>query len=389
MYEVSSKDNKNTEFNWVHFLFLTISPFLAIAGVIAYIVAYDFHWFDLFLLASFYFLSGLGITAGYHRYYAHRTHKAHPIVQVFYLFFGGIALQQPVLLWARNHRIHHRFTDTDKDPHNIKRGFFYAHMGWIFYSNPEFDNDFSVVKDLIDDKLVQLQKKFYWPLVVGVGMGLPALLGWIFFDRPLAGFLWGGLLRIVIQSHATYSVNSFAHVIGKQRFSLRYEARDSLLVAIMTNGEGFHSYHHRFAFDYRNGWKWYHWDPSKWFILLGSYVGLTSDLKRASEASILKAKISTDYQRMKKRLVELPEDTRKSFDNKMVETKQNIEKLSSRIQETKEEYRRLRKERKIRRKEERALWRKKLREQRKELELAQAKWATVMAQVLAFNLFLK
>lgn len=261
-------------------------------------------------------------------------------------------------------------------------------MGWIFYNNPEFDNDFSVVKDLIEDKLVQLQKKYYWLLVVGVGAGFPAFLGWLFFDRPLAGFLWGGLLRVVLQSHATYSVNSFAHVFGKQRFSLRYEARDSILVAIISNGEGFHSYHHRFAFDYRNGWKWYHWDPSKWFICLASYVGLASDLKRASEASILKAKISTDYQRMRDRVRAMPEDARKSLDTKLLETKTRIDKMATRIAETKEEYHRLRKERRLRRREERAVWRAKLREQRKELKAAQAQWGTVMAQVIAASTFL-
>ena len=122
-----------------------------------------------------------------------------------------------------------------------------------------------------------------------VGAALPAFLGWLIADRPLGGFLWGALLRVVVQSHTTYSINSVAHTWGKQKFSLRSEARDSWLLALISNGEGFHSFHHRFASDYRNGWLWYHWDPSKWWIRSLSFLGLTKNLSRTPKEAIARA----------------------------------------------------------------------------------------------------
>lgn len=289
MHEPATGRNWNTShgINWWVASYLFASPILAVGGIIAYLYFNGVHFLEPLQFFFFYFVTGMGITAGYHRFFAHKSHEAHPIIQLFYLIGGAAVIQQSALQWSNIHRFHHRYSDTELDPHNINQGFFYAHMGWILHKT-DLSDDRSMVPDLMKNKYVMWQDKYYWLLVLIFGIALPTSIGAL-IGRPLGGFLWGFALRMVLQNHVIFSINSLAHTWGKQTFSTKFEARDSWLLAFISNGEGFHSFHHRFASDYRNGWRWFHWDPSKWFIGSMSLVGLTKNLKRTPKEKILAA----------------------------------------------------------------------------------------------------
>lgn len=295
MPENSANQNWNTSegIDWPVAIFVWATPILAVVGVSVYLYFNGIHYLEPVQFAVLYFLTGLGITAGFHRYYAHRSHEAHWVVQLFYLIAGAVVLQRSAIDWARVHRIHHRYSDTDLDPHNIHKGFYYAHMGWIYQKTP-LTHDYSTVPDLLNDKLALWQKKYYWLIVAVFGVGLSTLIG-AMVGRPLGGFLWGFALRMVAQNQVIYGINSWTHTFGRQTYSKKFEARDSFLYALISNGEGYHSFHHRFASDYRNGWRWFDWDPSKWFIGFLSWFGLTKKLRRTPKDVILKAREESSH----------------------------------------------------------------------------------------------
>jgi len=326
--------------SWPAVSFLTLTPIAAALLLTIYIWNYGVHWFDVTLLLSFFFLSNTAISGGYHRYYSHQAYECHWLLQLFYMVFGTTALQYSVIDWSRNHRIHHQYTDTHLDPHNIKQGFLHAHIGWVIHKTP-LEHDFSNVKDLLKNKLCVWQKKYYWPIFFVTALVLPAFLGWLVADRPFGGLLWGALLRIVIQGHTTYSINSFAHTFGKRPFSIDNEARDSWVLALLSNGEGFHNFHHRFASDFRNGWKWYHYDPTKWMVTLGQFVGLTWNLKKASDLDMLKAQLLVDSQLVAQKLQQLKMDeaVRTSLEDRLMPARKQIEKLALQISALKQDLR--------------------------------------------------
>jgi stearoyl-CoA desaturase (delta-9 desaturase) len=147
------------------------------------------------------------------------------------------------------------------------------------------------VKDLYADPLIRFQDRFYLYLAVAVGFGVPTLLAWAWGD-PLGGLLWAGFLRLAVQYQATFSINSVAHWIGRRPYSTETSARDSWIAALLTLGEGYHNYHHRFPADYRNGVRIYQFDPTKWWVWLLSKIGLAWDLKRVSPEAVRKARQS-------------------------------------------------------------------------------------------------
>lgn len=236
-------------------------------------------------------IAPLCITAGYHRLFSHRSYEASALVRFFYLLFGSAAFQGSVLEWSSDHRSHHRAVDTDGDPYNIRRGFFFAHMGWLFRQVPS--ERFPL--DLWNDPLARWQHQLYVPLAIGMGLILPFGLGTL-FGNAWGGFIYGGLLRVVIGQHCTFLINSLSHTLGSRPFNLRNSARDNLLMAFLAYGEGYHNFHHRFQTDYRNGFRWYHWDPTKWLIQAFSFVGLAGNLKRVPHVVIETTRLQTAQQ---------------------------------------------------------------------------------------------
>lgn len=230
-------------------------------------------------------LTGLSITAGYHRYFAHRSYKAHPVVEAVLLFFGTMAVQASALRWSFEHRIHHAFVDTDKDPYSIQKGFWYAHFLWMLEKPQPIDP--KVVPDLINNKWVAFQHRHYKLLMLLVNTAVFFIVGAAFQDYWGAFFVavW---LRILCLHHFTWFINSLAHTWGSKQFSLEQSAVDNYIIAMLTFGEGYHNFHHTFANDYRNGIRWFHFDPTKWLIWSLSKIGLVHGLKRTDPLTIKK-----------------------------------------------------------------------------------------------------
>ncbi|MAB80953.1 MAG: hypothetical protein CMJ89_16525 [Planctomycetes bacterium] len=274
--------------DWINILFIGSVHLLAVFSVV-YMAAIHFSWWTLGLSFLWFGLCGFAITGGYHRFFAHPSYKTNRILQAFHLFFGAASIQNSALKWSADHRRHHSRTDTDLDPYNIRRGFMWAHILWIFYKDTE--GELEGVKDLQADPLVHFQHRYYLPLVAVSGFILPAALGMLWGDW-IGALLVVGFLRLVVQWHATFAVNSVAHTIGNQPYSKKNSARDSFWTALVTLGEGYHNFHHKFQLDYRNGIRWYQFDPTKWAIWSLSCLGITGDLRRTPESKIRQARQS-------------------------------------------------------------------------------------------------
>lgn len=283
-------------------LFLIGSPLIAVAGTAVYSYFYGFHWGDLVMWFIFHVLTSVCVTAGYHRYYSHRTFQCSKPVQLFFLVFGAAAVENSLLKWASDHRYHHRHVDTPQDPYNILKGGFYAHMGWIFFKDTRDQvRRWENATDLTKDPLVMWQHKYYLPLVVGVTFLLPTVIGML-YGRPVGGLLWGGFVRAVVVHHTTFFINSLAHLFGTKPYSLKDTARDSWILAPITFGEGYHNFHHKFQADYRNGLRWWQFDATKWFIWGLERAGMAWGLKRTPEPLILKAKLEVEKELIAQRL---------------------------------------------------------------------------------------
>jgi stearoyl-CoA desaturase (delta-9 desaturase) len=250
-------------------------------------------WFVVLLYGT-----GLAITTGYHRLWAHKTYDAHWSVRLVLMLFGTMALQNSILVWASNHRTHHTYVDNDEqDPYSASRGLWYSHIGWMLRSYRSGETDFSNVRDLQKDPIVAFQHRWYLPLALVLNFGLPLTLGWVHGDL-LGMFLLAGVLRLVVSHHLTFLINSVAHAFGPQPYSDEHSARDNGWLAFLTYGEGYHNFHHQFAHDYRNGVRWWHWDPSKWIICSLSWLGLTRKLKRTPAVVIQRARLAMQFRRV-------------------------------------------------------------------------------------------
>jgi stearoyl-CoA desaturase (delta-9 desaturase) len=246
---------------------------------------------------------GFSITLGYHRLFSHLTFRAHWIVRLFTVVFGAGAFENSVLLWASEHRSHHKHVDHEEDPYCISKGLFYAHIGWLMFKlkpEPNFDN----VADLKKDPLLVWQDRYIHLLAATVAFLLPATIGfaWGGWKAALGGFLVAGVLRVVVLQHATFCINSLCHYIGNQPYSSKCSARDSWLLAIITLGEGYHNYHHEFQHDYRNGVKPWQIDPTKWIIWTLSKIGLANQLRRVPTEKIVLCELAEAQRQLEKRL---------------------------------------------------------------------------------------
>ena len=281
---------------WHVTLFLILNPVISITLLVLYLVfskdytSSELIWNILFA-SIFAVLTNLSITMGYHRLYSHKSYEAHPWLETILLFISAGAFQGSCLKWSSDHRIHHRFEDTDKDPYSINKGFWYAHMGWMM--DNESVNIPVNAPDLEKNKLVVFQDKHYLVSAIFVGYVLPFFIGGL-LGNAFLGLVIGGGLRIFLTQQSTFFVNSLSHTVGKTPYSSEKTAKDSLVVAFLTHGEGFHNFHHKFQFDYRNGIRWYHWDPTKWSIQLAHLVGLARKLKTVNFSEILKARLQVE-----------------------------------------------------------------------------------------------
>ena len=289
----------------MNILFLSLTPVIGVAGTAAWTFTHGFHLWMPLLTLVLYLCVGMSICAGYHRFFSHKSYECSAPVQLFYAFFGAMAAENSILWWSSSHRTHHKHVDRDWDPYNITRGFWWAHILWIFYRNPASGN-FENARDLEQNKIVMWQHRWHKVILIVAGFGIPTLIGAAFGD-PIAGLLWGGFLRIAVIHHTTFFVNSLAHAMGKPLYNAEVSARDNWMVALLTLGEGYHSFHHRFPADFRNGIRWYHWDPAKWFIRALKSTGLAQDLVSTPEPQIEQARMRAALLDVQQRVDNAPE----------------------------------------------------------------------------------
>lgn len=305
--------------------FFTILPVVTVILLIIYFLKFELSWGIVIFSFIFAAATNLSITAGYHRLYAHRSYQATAWVRIALLAIGASAYQGSALKWSSDHRRHHNKVDSEEDPYTITKGFWFAHMGWLF---TETEHDVIKAPDLEVDSMIVFQDKYYLPISIFMGFIFPMLVGWAMGDA-FAGLLFGGALRILLTQQSTFFVNSLSHTLGKRPYCEDVTARDSIIVAFLTHGEGYHNYHHRFQTDYRNGIRWYHWDPTKWTIRFMSLLGLAKNLRRMPAQEILKARLQVEFEKIR---------SQGFSEEKIRNLKEQILSAQARMKVLKEEY---------------------------------------------------
>ncbi len=234
-------------------------------------------WGEIALMVGLYIPVSLGVTIGFHRYLTHRGFRAHPLLKATLLILGSMALEGSAISWAANHRKHHAFSDRAGDPHSPADGFLHAHVGWLF-SNEAADQTV-YARDLLQDRLVMVTSRLF-PLWAMLSLVVPfAIGGW-------HGLLWGGLVRIFLTHHVTWSVNSVCHTFGSRPFRTRDRSRNQWVVGLLALGEGWHNNHHAFPRSAMHGFYWWQFDLSGILIRLFARVGLAHQVQRASASEI-------------------------------------------------------------------------------------------------------
>jgi stearoyl-CoA desaturase (delta-9 desaturase) len=285
--------------SWLNTLFLLGTLGLALVLVPWKLATQGLRWSEVAVFVALYIATGLAITVGYHRLFSHRAFQAAWPMRLAALCFGAAAFQNSALAWCSDHRHHHRFVDdAERDPYPVKKGFWHAHWLWVM---EDTDRPLDAVGDLEQDPLVRWQHRHHF-LIGGLVAGLPALVVGLATHNLVGVFIIGVLLRIVATHHSTFLINSAAHWFGTQPYTDANSARDNALLAPLTFGEGYHNFHHMWQWDYRNGPRWYQWDPAKWIIASGEWVGLTRGLRRVPRTEMQRAVVAMEAKRLAARL---------------------------------------------------------------------------------------
>lgn len=268
---------------WISFLAITVTPSLAIYGM--FTTSYNRN--TLIWSIIYYYITGLGITAGYHRLWAHRSYNASNPLQYALAMAGAGAVQGSIKWWSRGHRAHHRYTDTKLDPYSAHEGFWWAHVGWMIVK-PRGKIGVADVSDLSKNRVVRWQHKNYLSLLLTMAFLVPTVVAGLGWGDWRGGFFFAGAARLVFVHHSTFCVNSLAHWLGDKPFDDKHTPCDHFFTALCTIGEGYHNFHHQFPMDFRNAIKWFQYDPTKWFISTMSIFGLASHLKKFPDNEISK-----------------------------------------------------------------------------------------------------
>lgn len=286
---VDLQESARQKLSWISATFIVFAPFIVMHGLITTEMQYK----TLILMVVLYFLGGLGITLGYHRMWSHRTFKTNSVIRFILMLCGSSAFEGSALWWGYNHRNHHRYIGTDKDPYNIKKGFWWAHVGWLLYHETSTDeNEFPEFEDLKKDPLLKIQDKYYNSIAIITGIITPTLIAGLGWGDYWGGFYYAALLRTVLVIHCTCFFNSIVYYFGKNNYSDSFMTRDSWWVSLLTFGEGYNNFHHEFPNDYRNGLGAFDFDPAKWIIFTLEFLGLAHDVKRTPKDEIKKAELA-------------------------------------------------------------------------------------------------
>jgi stearoyl-CoA desaturase (Delta-9 desaturase) len=272
-----------------------VAVFLPFAAFIAAIVLFNVSVLNLAILAGMYLLTAMGVTVGYHRLFTHRAFDAPRPVRYAFAVLGSMAVQGPLIDWVADHRKHHAFTDTEGDPHSphhdhgegfkgALEGLWYAHMGWLFVTQGTSEKR-RFARDLLEDRgMRKISRTFPW--LVLLGLLIPFALGYVIGGTLTAGLtalLWGGLVRIFLVHHVTWSVNSVCHFFGRRRFATDDFSTNVFWLALPSLGESWHHNHHAFPRSAEHGLRWWEVDPSALIISGLEKVGLATNVVRISD----------------------------------------------------------------------------------------------------------
>ena len=288
-----------------HFLLMDVGPL--IGTVVAFYLAYTnilpFGPVEAILLGVFWLITGLGVSAGYHRYFTHRSFTASPVVKSALLIAGAMAGQGGVISWSALHRRHHELSDSAGDPHSPNlhgdgfvqrvKGFLHSHYTWMFQH--DYPNVVHYTPDLIRDKLIVKLDRYYYHWVA-IGMLLPGVIAGLYYQSlagVAGGILWGGFVRMFLVGNTIWAINSFLHTFGSRRFNTRDKSRNMGIAGLVTFGESWHNNHHAFPGSASFGLNYKLFDPAYWLISSLEMIGLVSDVKVPSADRILSKEVQS------------------------------------------------------------------------------------------------
>lgn len=236
----------------------------------------EFHWWSVGLAIFGYYVRMFFVTAGYHRYFSHKTYSTSRVFQFLLAFMAQTSSQKGALWWAAHHRHHHKFSDMEEDVHSPKQGIWHSHAGWIL-SKDYNETEYQYIRDLTRfPELIWLNKYKYVPsLVYALAVTLPVY----FAGYGANGLIWGFCISTVLLWHGTFTINSLSHLWGRRRYETTDTSRNNPVLALVTLGEGWHNNHHRFQAAARNGFFWYEIDITYYLLKLFATVGIVWDLR--------------------------------------------------------------------------------------------------------------
>jgi stearoyl-CoA desaturase (delta-9 desaturase) len=285
---------------WITNFLAVVVPLLGLCSIAVFLWGWGFSWTDLGLLLGMYLFTAIGITVGFHRLFVHRSFETYGFVKFILGVLGSMAVEGPVLKWVAQHRRHHQHSDRPGDPHSphlhgrgfrsVLRGLWHAHIGWVFQADPP-DLD-RYIKDLLQSRLMRSVSALT-PLWIAVSVLLPGLLGGIItqtWGGVWTGLIWGGLVRIFVVHHITWSVNSVCHLWGFRPYHSEDESRDNPVFGVLALGEGYHNTHHAFPTSARHGLRWWQIDISYYVIRVLAWLHLAWDVKLPSKEAQAKGR---------------------------------------------------------------------------------------------------
>lgn len=280
--------------HWKNFSVVVLIPLLGI--LLTFVYHPKINKNTLYFIFWNYFITIISINILYHRYWSHNSFNFtnEHFVQILSIICAGGGITS-AKNWCSSHRAHHRYCDvTDVDPHNIRKGIFFSHFGWMFlihHNKVSIAIKQSKLDQLPNENIVNWQAKYYFNLFITIGLILPSLICGYFWNDYIGGLIYGGFWKIIIVQHCIFSINSIGHTIGSRPYNNGKSVRDNYLLSIITMGEGKQNFHHEFPMDYRNGYEIYNFDPTKWTIRILQLIGLINNLKIANQSTIEKSLI--------------------------------------------------------------------------------------------------
>jgi stearoyl-CoA desaturase (delta-9 desaturase) len=288
-------------------LFVAV-PLAALVAAIPLLWGWGLGWHDVLIALAFYWLSGLGVTVGYHRYFTHLSFKSKAGLRVALAVAGSLAIEGPVITWVSDHRRHHKYSDREGDPHSpwrygddwkaLSKGLVFAHIGWLFDPNKTSQEKFS--PDLLADRRIKAVDKLFAPLVA-VSLLLPALIGGLWgmsWHGALTAFFWGSLVRVALLHHVTWAINSICHTFGTTEFEARDRSKNVSWMAIASFGESWHNLHHADPTCARHGALKGQLDPSARVIWALEKLGWAYDVRWPDEERLAAKRPATSTRKL-------------------------------------------------------------------------------------------